>query len=119
MKSLKKIKSLIKDIIIFVFIVIVLLILLVVTAKIPKESIEKNIEESTDYLSRNTEINYIKRKYPFMWLHIYADEMLLNIIYNVGSNMPLRSVLEAKYYDSGLASLKEQIKNARKHNRNY
>ena len=111
MKSLKKIKSLIKDIIIFVFIVIVLLMLLVATAKIPKESIEKNIEESTDYLSRNTEINYIKRKYPFMWLHIYADEMLLNIIYNVGSNMPLRSVLEAKYYDSGLASLKEQIKN--------
>lgn len=94
--------------ILFVFIVIILLTTLVVTAKIPKESIEKNIEESAQYLSKNTEINYIKRKHPFMWLHIYADEMLFNIIYNIDTNKPLESVLEAKYYKD-IAGLKKQV----------
>lgn len=108
-KLLRKIKSVFKYVIVFFFVVIILLMLLVVTAKIPKESIEENIEESVSYLSRNTEINYIKRKHPFMWLHIYADEMILNIINNIDTSKPLESVLEAKYYDDGLGSLKEQM----------
>lgn len=105
----ENIKELIKYIIIFFSIIILCVSLLVVTAKIPKESIEKNIEESTPYLSKNSEINYIKRKHPFMWLHIYADEMLLNITYNIDTDKPLESVLEAKYFDNGLASLRKQM----------
>lgn len=105
----ENIKEIFKYIIIFFSIIILGVSLLVVTAKIPKESIEKNIEESTPYLSKNSEINYIKRKHPFMWLHIYADEMLLNITYNIDTNKPLESVLEAKYFDNGLASLKKQM----------
>lgn len=105
----ENIKELIKYIIIFFSIIILCVSLLVVTAKIPKESIEKNIEESTPYLSKNSEINYIKRKHPFMWLHIYADEMLLNITYNIDTDKTLESVLEAKYFDNGLASLRKQM----------
>ena len=105
----ENVKEVFKYVIIFFSILILGVSLLVVTSKIPKEYIEKNIEESTPYLSKNTEINFIKRKHPFMWLHIYADEMLLNIIYNIDTSKPLESVLEAKYFDDGLASLKKQM----------
>ena len=105
----ENVKEVFKYVIIFFSILILGVSLLVVTSKIPKEYIEKNIEESTPYLSKNTEINFMKRKHPFMWLHIYADEMLLNIIYNIDTSKPLESVLEAKYFDDGLASLKKQM----------
>lgn len=103
-------KTLLKYNIIFIVTIMILLIMLIATAIIPKEKIENNIKESLPYLSQGREINYIKKKHHFMWLHIYADEMILNIIYNIDNNEILESVMKASYYYNGFFSLEKQIK---------
>lgn len=107
----KQIKKIVMYFAIFILIVMGLVLTLVGTAKIPRQWIEKNIEDSSQYLSKNTEINYIKRKHPFMYLHIYADEVLLNIIYNINTETPLQAIIEAKHYQNGMGSLKQQMEN--------
>lgn len=99
MKKLKeKIIEISKYIIIFVGIVAVLTTLLTLTALIPKEKIEKNIQESIKYIKSNTETIEVLPKREYSYLHVYADEMILNIIYCMDSNTPLTSVMIDKYY---------------------
>ena len=103
-------KTILKYLFIFVGIIIFLVSLLTFTAKIPRDKIIENIEESLPYLTEGREVKYIRRKHPFMWLHIYADEMILNIIYNVDSENALKSVMKSDYFSMGFFSLYNQVK---------
>ena len=91
-------KKLIKYIVIFFITLIILFGLLVITAKIPKEFISNNIKESTSEFHTSSEIDKVVIKRDYTYRHIYADAMLLNIIYCIDSSKPVQSVMEAKYY---------------------
>lgn len=98
-------KELIKYIVIFFITLIILFGLLVITAKIPREFISNNIKESTSEFHTSSEIDKVVIKREYTYRHIYADAMLLNIIYCIDSSKPVQSVMEAKYY----SELKEKI----------
>lgn len=99
-----KIKNLLKYIFIFMLILVILLLLLVLTAKIPKTLLNENYIESTSYfiypkyLVLGKEIDAIDINRTDTYKHIYADAMIMNIMYCIDSNNPLKSVMEAKYY---------------------
>lgn len=96
---MEKIKQITKYIIIFVMLVFVLTLLLVIVAKIPRKYVENNLKEATSYFRENNwEVTRTQRKREYTYLHPYADEIILNIIYCLDTEKPLESVLEAKYY---------------------
>ncbi len=92
--------NIIKYIGIFLITAIMLLALLVLTAKIPKESIKDNIVESLQFFKDNRGIEMLSARKEYRYIHYYADSILLNIIYGIDSNKPLKSVLESKYYET-------------------
>ena len=92
-------KNIIKYIGSFIGIVAILLCIFIATVKyIPKEKIEDNINDSIKYIESKTEVIEVKPTREYSYLHVYADEILLNMIYCMDSNNPLKSVMEAKYY---------------------
>lgn len=96
---MKKIKQLVKYVIIFLMIVFTLILLLAMVAKIPRKYVEKNLKEAITYFKENDrEVTRVNRKRQYSYLHPYADEIILNIIYCLDTQKPLESVLEAKYY---------------------
>lgn len=96
---MKKIKQIAKFIAIFLIEILILTILLVIIAKIPRKYVEENLKEATTYFHENNmEVTRTKRKRQYTYLHPYADEIILNIIYCLDTEKPLESVLEAKYY---------------------
>ena len=100
-------KEIIKYIIIFFVALIILFGLLVITAKIPRELISDNIKESTSEFPTSSEIDKVVIKRDYTYRHIYADAMLLNIIYCIDTSKPVQAVMEAKYY----SELKEIVNN--------
>lgn len=103
---MEKIKNVLKYILIFIITVISLLGIFYITVKfIPKEKIENNIKESANYLKNNTEIKEVKPNRYYSYLHVYADEILLNMIYCMDITNPLASIMEAKFY--GLSTYTE------------
>ena len=100
-------KEIIKYIIIFFVTLIILFGLLVITAKIPRELISDNIKESTSEFPTSSEIDKVVIKRDYTYRHIYADAMLLNIIYCIDTSKPVQAVMEAKYY----SELKEIVNN--------
>ena len=96
---MEKIKQLVKYVITFLMIVFTLILLLAMVAKIPRKYVEKNLKEATTYFKENDrEVTRVNRKRQYSYLHPYADEIILNIIYCLDTQKPLESVLEAKYY---------------------
>lgn len=96
---MKNIKKIIKYILIFGILVLILTTLLAGVARIPKKYVEKNLKKAITYFeNNNAEIKRTKRNKKYSYLHIYADEIILNIIYCLDTQKPLKSVLEAKYY---------------------
>lgn len=96
---MEKINQLAKYIITFLMIVFTLTLLLTMVAKIPRKYVEKNLKEATTYFKENDrEVTRVNRKRQYSYLHPYADEIILNIIYCLDTQKPLESVLEAKYY---------------------
>lgn len=96
---MKFLKEITKYILIFVILVLMLTTILTLVAKIPRKYLEENLTEATNYFEEHDEeITRIKRKKEYTWLHPYADEIILNIIYCLDTDNPLASVLEAKYY---------------------
>ena len=96
-------KKTIKYITIFIVTVLILFLLLVITALIPREKIENNIRESTEAFYNDKDRKILEKaevlgKEQYEYRHIYADAMLLNIIYNIDTSNPIRAVIEAKYY---------------------
>ena len=100
-------KEIIKYIIIFFVTLIILFGLLVITAKIPRELISDNIKESTSEFPTSSEIDKVVIKRDYTYRHIYADAILLNIMYCIDTSKPVQAVMEAKYY----SELKEIVNN--------
>ena len=105
MKSV--LKKLIKYIGIFFVTIFVLFSLLVISSKIPKSSIEKNMQESAEFYKNKRGIENIDHLYNI--LHYYADSMILNIIYNIDSDNPIESTLWANYYQTRYADINDDF----------
>ena len=102
-----KIKNILKYPIIFILIVILLLSIFIITVKfISKEKIEENIKSSMQYLESKTEIKEIKPRRDYSYLHVYADEILLNMIYCMDENKSFESVMIANYYQKDFFEIK-------------
>lgn len=102
-------KEFLKYILIFILSTGILILLLVITALIPQEKIKENIEKSAIYLDYGTvyvneDYSFTYEDYPLTWLDIYADEKIINIIYNIDNENILESVLVAKYCDQGIGT---------------
>lgn len=111
-KTMKKVmQNTIKYIAVFIVTLFILLVLLVLAAKIPRNMIAQNIREyNPNVFGILRDVENIDKIYTYR--HKYADEVLLNIIWCLDSNEPLKSVLEAKYYSPEVAELmKAFIKN--------
>lgn len=97
---MQTIKAIMKYCIIFCVIVVSLASGLILTSCIPKEFIEKNLQESAEFYKNK---DGIERLHPFreeLKLHYYADSMLLNIIYCMNTEQPIQSTLWANYYET-------------------
>ena len=126
MKTMDKVKSIMKYIITFIGLIAVLLSLFAVTVRfIPREKIAENIEESIQYIESNTEVIEVKPTRKYSYLHVYADEILLNMIYCMDSNKPLESIMQSKYYERKIGqntevpSLEGAIQNNGEGNQEY
>ncbi len=82
----------------FVLTIAIMAALLVVTAMIPKDAIKANTLKSAGYLAE-------KQLYPLMAdgvdgsrIDVYADSILLNIIYSYDSSDPVTSVAKSAYF---------------------
>lgn len=96
MKIIKKINN---YIIIFLVVLFLLTAILTIVAKIPTEKVERNLKQAMLFFRENlAEITRIDEEREYSYLHIYADEIILNIIKCLDTEKPLSSVLEAKYY---------------------
>lgn len=96
----KIIKEILKYSVILVIMVIMLLTIMLITIiTIPREKIEENIKESIPTLKSVIEVKRIKPERHDTYLHVYADEILLNMIYCMDTDTPLKSMMEAKYYE--------------------
>lgn len=123
---MKILKSIAKYILVFVCLIAVLLGIFTATVKfIPKEKILDNIKESLPYLESNTEVVEVKPTREYSYLHVYADEILLNMIYCMDSNKPLESIMESKYYKDDInftedfPNLEEALENGGQGNQEY
>lgn len=93
------IKNILKYTALLLIVVCLLTLLLTLVAKIPTKYVEKNLKQATDFFEENTsEVKRIKAKREYTYLHPFADQVILNIIYCLDTDKPLESVLEAKYY---------------------
>ena len=82
MKTLLKIsKIILKYILIFIIVLLITFGLLVATAKIPKQAIMENMQESVNFFKENAGMDEIQKRREYTGLHYYADSILMNIIY--------------------------------------
>lgn len=96
---MKKLKEILKYILIFLITVFTLTTLLTLVAKIPRKYVEKNLKEATKYFEKNpNEVTRVKREKKYTYIHVYSDEVILNMIYCLDTNNPLKSILNSKYY---------------------
>ena len=116
-------KKVIKYIGVYLITLIICVIALVGTAKIPKTAIEKSIKESAEYYKKVDGIERIQRNREYTYLHYYADSMLLNIIYCIDTDNPLKSTMEAKYYEKIYADINddfiEMVEEGKEANKEY
>lgn len=98
---MKGTKELVKYILIFVSIVLLATTLLTLVASIPRKYVEKNLKQAVEYFDKNnTEIRVEgEDTNEYAYIHTYGEEMLFNIIYCLDTDNPLKSVMEAKYYE--------------------
>ena len=93
-----------------IIVAILLCIMLMEIKLIPRDKIEKNIKSSISVLQSNSEVKAIKKDEENTFLHVYADEILLNIIYCMNENEPLKSIMSSNYYAEGqMPSLEKAI----------
>lgn len=100
-KILNLTDKLAKYFIVFILVMFALLGILILVASIPNKYIKINLDKSVIYLNKKRDHEFKYKSYYkfYSWLHVYADEMVLNIIYNLDKNDPLRSVMKAEYTD--------------------
>ena len=95
---MKVLKTFIKYSVIFFTTVLICLFALVATAKIPRDKIINSLEESAEYYKHVDGIEMINKRKQYTYIHYYADSVLLNIIYHIDTNQPLKSVMESRFY---------------------
>ena len=118
---INKIKTVIKYLIVLICITFLLLFLLIVSVKtISKEKIEENIKKSADLLYYFKDVKRTNIFNHYGDLHIYADEILLNIIYCIDTNEPLKGIISSKYYENVLGpNLRQAIEKNSNGNTEY
>ena len=76
-----------------------MLLFLVLSAKVSKESIQENMEESAAYLCEDIVFPYMESDdVKPSCIDRYADSILLNIAYNFEPDNSIKSVMESSYY---------------------
>lgn len=98
LKINKKTISILKYICIFIVTVIILFFSLVITSMIPKNAIKENMLESTEFFKKNSGIEAVQSRREYSYLHLYADSVLLNIIYSIDTTNPIESSLWCNFY---------------------
>ena len=96
-------KEYIKKSIIYILVAVaayfVMLLFLVLSAKVSKESIQENMEESAAYLCEDIVFPYMEGEdVKPSCVDRYADSILLNIAYNFEPDNSIKSVMESSYY---------------------
>jgi hypothetical protein len=104
-------KKAIKYIVLFCVTLIVLIIFLCVAALIPQNYIKTNSQKSAMYLTENESVFYsLVDGEKLTTIDNYADTILLNIVYNLNSEQPLKSVLSASFYNKKEINANEAYK---------
>lgn len=101
--------NIVKYIIIFVTVLVLLLTLLVGVATIPKTLIETNIKESVEFYKKNHGIEELQKRREYTFLHLYADTVLLNIIYNIDKEAPIESVMSMMIYKENQSDVNDDF----------
>lgn len=79
--------------------IVICIALLFVTALIPQNALQKNMEKSSDYYNNHQMFDHVT---DYMFLSRqdnYADCILTNIIYHIDQNNLAESILSASYYN--------------------
>ena len=79
--------------------IVICIALLFLTALIPQNALQKNMERSSDYYNNHQTFDHVT---DYMFLSRqdnYADCILTNIIYHIDKNNLVESVLSASYYN--------------------
>ncbi|MDR3340618.1 MAG: hypothetical protein LBT25_11125 [Candidatus Symbiothrix sp.] len=85
--------------ILFVSLIVFYLLALYISAALPSEKIKANIKESAQIIEAQSDWSYpvfFNAGYPLS-INYGTDAVMMNIIYNVDSQAPLKSVLSNKY----------------------
>lgn len=94
----EKVKKILPFILSFTLIIMGLICVMVLVAKIPKDKLKQNMEESANYLlEKPMYYNMVDNCYATKVDH-YADAITLNIVYNLSPTQSVESVLYSKYY---------------------
>lgn len=91
-------KTILKYILIYIITVLLCVSILIITSKIPKTVIEENIKQSTKDFHTSDEVEQVVKRRDYTFKHPYADAMILNIVYCIDTEHPLKSSMEAKYH---------------------
>ena len=118
---MKKVKKFLTYCLMMLTIVFILLFVMVLEVKlIPREKIQENIKKSISTLSSRNELKRIKIDNENTYLHVYADSILLNMIYCMDSDKPLESIMESNYYaENEIPSLARAIETESNGNMQY
>ncbi len=79
--------------------IVICIALLFLTALIPQNALQKNMERSSDYYNNHQMFDHVT---DYMFLSRqdnYADCILTNIIYHIDQNNLVKSILSASYYN--------------------
>lgn len=83
---------------VFLISLTVMLGFLVLSAKVTKESVQENFEESAELVCENDVFFYVEEDVNPSCIDRYADSILLNIAYNFEPDNALESVMWASFY---------------------
>ncbi len=83
---------------VFLISLAVMLGFLVLSAKVTKESVQENFEESAELVCENDVFFYVEEDVNPSCIDRYADSILLNIAYNFEPDNALESVMWASFY---------------------
>lgn len=118
MKRIKIVCKYLSTLLTIIFFLIILMVLIL--KSIPRNLIESNLILSIDTLKANKEEKLLIDNVKNSEIHVYADEILLNMIYCMDGGNPLESILLSKYYNEGEhPSLEKAIENNSYGNQQY
>ena len=85
----------------FLLCVVILAGFLFLSAVVPREALAVNLEKSAQYYKDHSDFFELREGAYETTVDYYADTKWYNIIASIDNETPLRSAMEAAYYDSG------------------